>query len=145
MAKHQRRVAEPAAIDQPILEQPEITDAETGALLRAFFNLADRWALNDAEARILLGRPALRTFARWKADEAELSRIPHDTRQRLSILMGIHKGLRHMFREAERGYEWMRKPNRAFGGQSALERLLAGEIVDLAAVRLYLDAERGGW
>jgi hypothetical protein len=50
-----------------------------------------------------------------------------------------------MFREAERGYSWMRKANRAFGGQSALERMLAGEILDLAAVRSYLDAERGGW
>jgi hypothetical protein len=63
----------------------------------------------------------------------------------MAHLMGIHKGVRHVFREAERGYQWMRKPNRAFGGQSALERLLAGEIPDLAAVRSYLDAERGGW
>jgi hypothetical protein len=123
----------------------EISDAETGALLRAYFNLVDRWDLNDRDARILLGRPAPRTFGRWKAGEADLSRVPHDTRQRLASLMGIHKSLRYMFREAERGYSWMRKDNRAFGGQSALERMLAGEILDLAAVRSYLDAERGGW
>ena len=61
------------------------------------------------------------------------------------MLMGIHKGLRYMFREPERGYAWMRKANRAFAGQSALERMLSGEIVDLAAVRFYLDAEVGGW
>jgi hypothetical protein len=145
MANPGRSRAEHALPEVPQRGTAEITDAETGAMLRAFFNLADRWALNDHEARILLGRPAARTYARWKADEADLSRIPHDTRQRLSLLMGIHKGLRHLFREAERGYQWMRKANRAFGGQSALERLLAGEIVDLAAVRAYLDAERGAW
>lgn len=122
-----------------------IADEETGAMLRAFFNLADRWALSDREARILLGQPAARTFARWKSGAADLSRVPHDTRQRLSMLMGIHKGLRYMFREPERGYAWMRKANSAFAGQSALERMLSGEIVDLAAVRFYLDAEVGGW
>ena len=114
-------------------------------MLRAFFNLSDRWALSDGESRILLGQPAPRTFARWKSGAADLSRVPHDTRQRLSMLMGIHKGLRYMFREPGRGYAWMRKANKAFAGQSALERMLSGEIVDLAAVRSYLDAEVGGW
>ena len=123
----------------------EITDSETGAMLRAFMALADRWSLRDRDARILLGQPAKRTYSRWKADEADLARVPHDTRQRLSILMGIHKSLRYMFQDAERGYLWTRKPNQAFGGQSALERMLAGEIVDLVAVRSYLDAERGAW
>jgi hypothetical protein len=122
-----------------------ITDEETGAMLRAYFSLADRWSLSDVESRILLGQPASRTYARWKSGTADLSRIPHDTRQRLSMLMGIHKGLRYMFREPERGCAWMRKPNKAFAGQSTLERMLSGEIVDLAAVRSYLDAEVGGW
>ena len=61
------------------------------------------------------------------------------------MLLGIHKSLRHLFRDPPRGYEWLHKPNQAFGGASALDRLLAGSIPDLAAVRAYLDAERGGW
>jgi len=59
--------------------------------------------------------------------------------------MGIHGALRILFREPERGYAWIRKDNEAFGGQSALERMTAGDMTDLAAVRDYLDAERGGW
>ena len=114
-------------------------------MLRAFFNLADRWRLTDREARVVLGQPAARTYARWKAGQVDLGRVSHDTRCRLSLLMGIHKGLRHMFRDAGRGYAWLRKPNAAFGGQSALDRLLAGDLTDMAAVRAYLDAERGGW
>ena len=123
----------------------KITDAETGAMLRAFFNLTKRWALNDQEGRILLGSPAARTYARWKAGQIEPSRISRDTRERLSILMGIHKSLRYLFHDPARGYAWLRKPNQAFGGAPALNRLLAGSITDLFAVRAYLDAERAGW
>ena len=112
-------------------------------MLRAALNLFRRWQVSDEEARILLGRPSERTFARWKA--GEVARLPFDTRQRLSYLMGIHKGLRHLFKDPARGYAWVKKPNAAFGGQSALARMLAGDITDLAAVRGYLDAERGGW
>ena len=114
-------------------------------MLRAFFNLTGHWALNDRQSRILLGSPAARTYARWKAGQVEPSRISRDTRERLSMLMGIHKNLRYMFPDPSRGYSWLRKPNQAFGGEPALNRLLAGSIPDLAAVRAYLDSERGGW
>ena len=114
-------------------------------MLRAFFKLAERWGLNDRQARMLLGDPAARTYARWKAGQVEPSRISRDTRERLSILMGIHKSLRHMFPEPSRSYRWLRAPNRVLGGAPALDRLLAGSIQDLAAVRAWLDAERGGW
>lgn len=129
----------------PLFTQAEIADAETLALLRAFFNLVERWQLSDRQGRILMGDPAARTYARWKTRQVEPSRVSRDTRERLSILMGIHASLRHLFREPSRGYQWLRKPNQAFGGASALDRLLAGSIADLAAVRSYLDAERGGW
>ena len=114
-------------------------------MLRAFFNLAEHWQLNDREGRILVGDPAARTYARWKTGQVEPSRISRDTRERLSMLMGIHTSLRHLFREPLRGYEWLRRPNQAFSGASALDRLLAGSIPDLVALRAYLDAERGGW
>ena len=123
----------------------EISDAETAATLRAFFKLAERWDLSDGQARVLLGGPAARTYARWKAGHFVPARISRDTRERLSILMGIHKSLRYLFRDPSRGYRWLRKPNEAIGGQTALDRLLAGSIQDLAAVRSYLEVERGGW
>jgi len=41
--------------------------------------------------------------------------------------------------------EWIRQPNNAplFGGRSALERMLSGQVADLYVVRQYLDSERG--
>lgn len=84
----------------------EISDAETSAMLRAYFNLTARWALSDRQGRILLGSPAARTYARWKAGQVDPSRISRDTRERLSMLMGIHKNLRYLFADPERGYRW---------------------------------------
>jgi Ni/Co efflux regulator RcnB len=122
----------------------EISEEEGRAMLRATVRLFERWQLSDAEARVLLGQPAARTYARWKSDPSTSS-MPYDTVRRLSYLMGIHKALRYVFKEPERGYAWIRKDNEVFGGQSALARMLAGDVTDLAAVRAYLDAERGGW
>ncbi len=118
------------------------TSAETAALMRAGMRLFERWSLSDAEARVLLGAPSARTYARWKRGEP--ARVPADTARRLSYLMGIHKALRYLFKEPERAHAWIRRQNTAFGGHSALERMLAGDVVDLAVVRSYLDAERGG-
>ena len=127
-----------------LLVDPDLTDAETGAMFRAFFNLTAHWGLDDRESRILLGEPAVRTYDRWKSDQFAPSRISRDTRERLSVLIGIHKNLRNLFPDPPRGYRWLRTPNRAFGGESALNRMLAGSVVELAAVRTYLDAELSG-
>ncbi len=127
----------------PEADAGEITAREAEAMLRAALRLFVLWQLSDGEARGLLGQPSPRTYARWKA--GEVSSIPYDTARRLSYLMGIHKALRHLFKEPERAYAWIRRDNEVFGGQSALTRMLAGDVTDLAAVRSYLDAERGGW
>jgi len=64
---------------------------------------------------------------------------------RMALLIGIHKGLRYLFRDPERGYAWIRKPNAAFEGHSALDVMLRGEMTDLIALRDWLNAERGAW
>lgn len=122
---------------------PVITDEEAGALARTTVNLFRAWGVSDAEARTLLGGMAARTWARWK--DGEIGRIDRDLRMRMAHLMGIHKGLRYLFKDPARGYAWVRKPNAAFGGSSALDIMLRGELSDLALMREWLDAERGAW
>jgi hypothetical protein len=126
-----------------------ISDDEAGALARTTVNLFKAWNLTDSEACILLGGISPRTWARWKTGarlkEAVFGRIDRDLRTRMAHLMGVHKGLRYLFTDPARGYAWIRKPNAAFGGQSALDLMLRGEISDLAAMREWLDAERGAW
>jgi len=119
-----------------------ITDEEAAALFRAAVNLFSRWDITDEQASILLDLP-LRSYRRWKA--GMLGRMDRDCKARLSNLIGIHKALRIIFREPERGYRWIKAPNEAFGGSSALSVMLGGELTDLMRVRRYLDAERGSW
>lgn len=121
----------------------DASPAETAAMLRAVLTLFERWGLTQAEARRLLGSPSERTYQRWRA--GQVAAIPHDTALRLGCLLGIHKALRYMFVAPERGYAWVRRPNAAFGGASALDKMLQGAPTDLADIRAYLDAERGGW
>ena len=119
-----------------------ITDQEAEAMFRAVVNLFRLWDVTDAEAATLLDMP-VRTYARWKADGPQ--RMGRDGKARLSNLMGIHKALRIIFREPQRSYDWVRKPNVLFGGKSALDIMLGGDLTDLMRVRRALDAERGLW
>ena len=128
---------------RPRMFAPEpISGEEAAAMFRAAVMLFKRWQLTDEQAATLLDLPH-RTYARWKAGEQ--GRIGRDTKARLSNLMGIHKALRIIFHEAERGYRWIRAANETFGGRSALDIMLGGELTDLMRVRRLLDAERGGW
>ena len=126
----------------PAFRPAPITDAEGDAMFRAALNLFRAWEITDEAAATLLDLP-LRTYRRWKAEGP--GRIGRDGKARLSNLMGIHKALRILFREPHRSYAWVGAPNAAFGGHSALEVMLGGELTDIMRVRRYLDAERGGW
>lgn len=125
----------------PFAPEP-ITDEEAGAMFRAVLNLFGKWGLNDEQAAILLDLP-IRTYRRWKTGDR--GRIDRDGKARLSNLLGIHKALRIIFQEPQRGYAWIKARNQAFDGRSALAIMLGGELTDLMRVRRYLDAERGAW
>jgi hypothetical protein len=120
-----------------------VTDEEARAMLRAVLNLLDKWDLRKAEQLILLGRPSDRTFQRWRA--GEMGPLPNDTVFRLGDLLGIHKALRYMFTDVGHTYRWVKRPNEAFGGKSALDIMLQGAPSDISRVRAYLDAERSAW
>jgi Protein of unknown function (DUF2384) len=112
--------------------------------LRAFFSIARLWGLSSQQQRTLLGSPASSTFFKWKKQQS--GAIPRDVMERISYVLGIYKALRILLPEASHADIWIHAPNAAplFGGQSALQRMLGGNVSDLYAVRSYLDAERGG-
>lgn len=114
-----------------------------GAGLRAFANIAEAWGLSVAEQLQLLGIGSRSTFFKWRREREP--RLPRDTLERLSYLLGIYKALQILLPDPKAADEWLRRPNQAapFGGRSALERMLSGQVADLYVVREYLDAERG--
>lgn len=115
----------------------------SAAGLRTFFNIAEAWGLNRTEQRRLLGDPPTTTFHRWQRGNTEVGR---DVLERLSYVLGIYKALQILFPVPTQADGWLRRPNAAplFGGRSALERMLSGNVADLYVVRSYLDGQRGG-
>lgn len=122
---------------------PAYAPAEIQAMQRAVIALFDRWEIGDGDAAVLLGGIAPRTYQRWKA--GEYGRVGLDLAARLSNLIGIHKALRLLFRDAARGYGWIKRPNEAFGGRSALDVMRGGQLTDLMRVRRYVDSQRSPW
>jgi hypothetical protein len=114
-----------------------------GPGLRAFANIAEAWGLSVAEQLQLLGIASRSTFFKWRRELQP--RLPRDTLERLSYLLGIYKSLQILLPDPKAADEWIRKPNAAapFGGRSALDRMLSGQVADLYVVREYLDAQRG--
>jgi hypothetical protein len=114
-----------------------------GPALRTFFKLADLWDLRIAEQRKLLGDPPESTFYKWKRQQDGV--LGRDTLERISYLLGIYKALQILFPDSAQADAWLRKPNQStlFGGHSALDRMLSGNVSDLFVVRQYLDAQRG--
>lgn len=126
----------------PPFRPDPVTQEEGAAMFRAAMTLFGKWRLTDEQGATLLDMP-LRSYRRWKAEGP--GRLSRDGRARLSNLMGIHKALRIIFHEPQRGYDWISASNAAFAGASALDVMLGGELTDIMRVRRYLDAERGGW
>jgi hypothetical protein len=117
----------------------------SGPALRTFFRIADLWGLSADEQMTLLGVTARSTFFKWKKDPNTV--LPKDTLERISYILGVYKALQILLPDESAADEWVKRPNSAplFGGQSALDRMLSGQVADLFVVRQYLDAQRGGW
>lgn len=120
---------------------PDAAIAAAG--LRAFFRIADAWGLGVDEQITLLGSPGRSTYFKWKRESS--ASLPRDVLERISYLLGIYKALQILLPDTAAADSWVRRPNLAppFGGRSALERMLSGNVADLYLVRQYLDAERG--
>jgi hypothetical protein len=130
-----------------IVDRSAVPDrkALSAAGLKAFFRLSTLWKLTVAEQMTLLGVTARSTFFHWRKDPQV--DLPKDTLERLSYLLGIYKALQILLPNEQAADAWVRTPNDAplFGGRSALQRMLSGNVADLFLVRQYLDAQRGGW
>lgn len=116
------------------------------SLLPAMFNIFLQWRLTGAQQMRLLGLGNEKTLYNWKS-QPEKAKLTRDLLERASYILGIYKSLEIMLPEQTLADRWLTTPNDnpLFNGTAPLDRLLAGQVVDLAVVRHFLDAERGGW
>lgn len=117
----------------------------SGPALRTFFRIAGLWGLSVDEQMTLLGVTARSTFFKWKKNPNTV--LPKDALERISYVLGIYKAIQILLPDEKAADEWVKRPNTAppFGGRSALDRMMSGQVADLFVVRQYLDAQRGGW
>lgn len=109
---------------------------------RAFLRLQEAWDLSDKDAQRLLGDVSRTTLHNWRTKPPQA--VSRDTLERISYLLGIFKGLSILLPQKEQADAWIKKQNAAFGEQTPLQRMLAGNISDLLEVRRYIDHARGG-
>ena len=120
-----------------------------GAGLRAFTNIAEAWGLSVAEQLKLLGIASRSTFFKWRREREP--RLPQDTLERLSYLLGIYKSLQILLPDPQRrgpvGAQAQRRAavRRPFGARAHVVRP-GGRPLRGAAVprrRARLSASRG--
>lgn len=116
------------------------------ALLPAVFNIFSQWQLTGAQQMTLLGLSNEKTLYNWK-NYPQKAKLTRDVLERTSYILGIYKSLEILLPDRALADQWLATPNDnpLFNGTAPRDRLLAGQVVDLAVVRHFLDAQRGGW
>ena len=135
--------AAPGVLAPDALHDPTVRERMSPAAVRLFMRLSDRWRLPVDQRRLLLGDISRPTYHNWR--NGKVSALTRDQLERISLLLGIHKGLKLLFADDASATRWFASPNRdlPFGGVSPLDRILRGSIDDLYSVRRYIDAWRG--
>jgi hypothetical protein len=123
--------------------EPQFGPEQARKALLGFFRMMDLWGADNTQARAILGQPPRRTFYNWKA--GRVGAVPMDVIRRIGYVSGIYKALQILYSDPAQADAWVKRPNRFFGGHTPLERMSAGDVTDLAAVRQYLDAARAPW
>ena len=135
--------AGPGVLAPDALRDPEVRKRMSPAAVRLFLRLSELWRLAVDQRRALLGDISRPTYHNWQ--KGKIGTLTRDQLERISLVLGIHKGLKLLFADDASATRWLTSPNRdlPFGGQSPLDRALRGSIDDLFAVRRYIDAWRG--
>ncbi len=120
-----------------------MTPEEKSALIRATFRIFCAWQIDDVQASRILNEPDWRQLKRWRLENAG---APTDgVIERMAIILTIHASLRRLYRDPERGYAWMQRPNIAFEDQSPIAMIAAGGDEALLRLKSHLDAEAQAW
>jgi Antitoxin Xre/MbcA/ParS C-terminal toxin-binding domain/Antitoxin Xre-like helix-turn-helix domain len=135
--------AAPGVLAPNALRDPKVRERMSPTAVRLFLGVSDLWRLAVDQRRALLGDISRATYHNWQ--NGKVGTLTRDQLERISLVLGIHKGLKLLFADDASGMRWLTSPNHdlPFGGASPLERALRGSIDDLYAVRRYIDAWRG--
>ncbi len=125
------------------LRDPKIRERLSPAAVKSFLALTELWRLSVDQRRALVGDISKPTYHNWR--NGKIATLTRDQLERISLVLGIQKGLKTLFADEASAERWFTSPNRdlPFGGLSPLDRASRGSVDDLYTVRRYLDAWRG--
>lgn len=135
--------AGPGILAPDALRDPKVRERMSPTAVRLFMRLSDHWRLAVDQRRALLGDISRPTYHNWQG--GKVGTLSRDQLERISLVLGIQKGLKLLFADDASATRWFTSPNSdlPFGGDSPLGRALRGSIDDLYSVRRYIDAWRG--
>ena len=118
---------------------------DPSSLLPAIFKTFSHWQLSGSQQMTLLGLSNEKTLYNWK-NQPEKAKLTSDSLKRASYVLGIYRSLQILFPDYSLSDQWLStaNDNLLFKGSAPMDRLLTGQVVDLAVVRNFLDAEQGG-
>lgn len=120
----------------------DLASPQTASIaIKSFLRIVSIWDISDQDALVLIGSPRLSDLADWLTGKSPL---PEEVLRRISHILAIQTDLQALFEDRDRADGWVKRPNKAFGGKRALDRMLEGSEESIAAVRRYLDAVAEG-
>ena len=129
----------------PLINLNDQTERErlSPSAIKAFFNITEKWAIKDADARDLLGGVSNGVFYEMKKNPNRV--LDTDRLARISLLIGIFKSLNILYPE-DLADAWVTLPNknRLFSGGTPLSYMVQGGLAAMWTVRRLVDSRRGG-
>ena len=129
----------------PLINLNDQTERErlSPSAIKAFFNITEKWAIKDADARDLLGGVSNGVFYEMKKNPNRV--LDTDRLARISLLIGIFKSLNILYPE-DLADAWvtLANKNRLFSGGTPLSYMVQGGLAAMWTVRRLVDSRRGG-
>ncbi|MBP6877493.1 MAG: DUF2384 domain-containing protein [Phenylobacterium sp.] len=143
MAHAALKVEEDGGYGADALRDPETRRRLSAPAVALFLRTCDLWDLKVEERMAILGGVSRQTYHNWKS--GKVGALSRDQLERISLVLGVLKGLRLVFAEDAQGVRWLKAVNAdaPFRGRAPLELMAEGGVSGLYDVRRYLDAWRG--
>jgi uncharacterized protein (DUF2384 family) len=143
MANAALKIEESAGYGVDALRDPEARRRLSAPAVALFLRTCDLWDLKVEERMAILGGISRQTYHNWKA--GKVGALSRDQLERISLVLGVLKGLRLVFAEDSHGVRWLKADNTdaPFRGRAPLLLMTEAGMSGLYDVRRYLDAWRG--
>ena len=99
----------PGVLAADALRDPKVRERMSPTAVRLFLRLTELWRLAVDQRRALLGDISKPTYHNWQ--NGKVGTLSRDQLERISLVLGIHKGLKLLFADEASATRWLTSPN----------------------------------